>query len=103
MTKRKTAISSADVLRPVKHWAVWVKKGETQMIGRNIWSSQVVIQNRGPGHVAIDTGAVAVDPLSPGGVLVAFIYEHLKVTSTSKKPAQVEFEIAPIMKPIVVK
>jgi hypothetical protein len=89
----REAIDREATLANRKFWTVRVDPGKPKDLGKHLPKGVVVMHNRGPGAVHVNTGYTNVEAiLAPGDTDMIIVQDHLGFAIIDSKPAVLEFE-----------
>ena len=98
--KRKSPIPAHDAPADIpngKHWTISVEPGETAYVADNV-SLVAVIQNHGPGIIAVPMRNDALRKIVPGGLYAMPIVGAFFVENVASASALVQIEFLPKVK-----
>ncbi len=82
-----------------RKWTVRVEPERTKSLGDYLSPGHVIMHNRGPGTVDVDTGFSAVGTiLRPGDTRIIRVRDKIRLTATGTRPTTLEFEYRPTAK-----
>jgi len=82
-----------------KFWTVRIEPGEPKVLGKHLPAGVLVMHNRGPGAIHVNTGYTSVDAiLAPGGTDLMVVRDNIGLAILDQKPAVLEFEFMLVLK-----
>ena len=76
-----------------KSWPVHIVSGEPKVLGTHLPPGVVVLHNRGPGAIRVETGYTNISViLTAGETQITPILDRIGLASLDLKPATLEFE-----------
>ena len=83
---------ASSATRDRRFWTTRIEPGAPTVLGENIISGTMVMQNHGPGTIVVNTNFLDPVELLPGRVRVMTIHGKVDVATIDQKSALLEFE-----------
>jgi|ERR1700733_7384862 hypothetical protein len=99
--KKQTQIPDRETAALVdrKPWPIRIEPGEPKVLGKHLPAGVLVMHNRGPGEIRVNTAYTNVEAiLAPGDTDLIIVRDHFGFASIDGKPAVLEFEFLLVLK-----